>query len=811
MQNFEQLGLFYLGKEYSLARRETTAELVLYDSRHLTTHAVCVGMTGSGKTGLCLSLLEEAAIDGIPVIAIDPKGDLGNLLLTFPELRGEDFAPWIDPAEAQRQGKAPEQYAQETAERWRKGLAEWGQTPERIARFRDSADVAIYTPASDAGLTLSVLSSLKAPPPALVADAEALADQVVSTVTSLLSLVDIDADPLTSREHILLSTILTAKWRDGKPLDMAELLRMIQSPPFDRVGLMDLETFYPGGERFKLAMQLNNLLASPGFAAWMRGEPLDVGRLLHTEQGRPRISILSIAHLSDKERMFFVTLLLNEVLAWVRAQSGTSSLRALLYMDEVFGYFPPTANPPSKKPMLTLLKQARAFGLGVVLATQNPVDLDYKGLANAGTWFLGRLQTERDKARVLEGLESASAAAGAKLDRQALDTTLSGLGNRVFLLHNVHEDEPVVFQTRWALSYLRGPLTRDQIAQVMKNRKAGEAARTAPTSDGALSSSQPALLQETERPILPPDVPEFYWAYRGTTPAGHHLLYKPALLAKASVHFANTKLGIDAWQNAIVLAAADESTIDDPWVAAEVLDDEPELETSPAAGAKFALLPAAMAKGRSYTAWTTALKNHLFRNHTLAVLESKSPKAASSPGESEKDFRVRVSQLAREERDAAVEALREKYAKKLAAAEEKIRRAQQKVDREKAQASQSTFQAVISAGGSFLGALLGKKRISAANVSRAATSARAAGRAMQQRGDVGPAAEDVERHKQAYEELEAMLQADIDKLHASTAPEALQIERTELRPKKSEISVERVSLVWLPWWSDGGRNLTKAF
>lgn len=809
MQNFEQLGLFYLGKEYALERGETTGELVLYDSRHLTTHAVCVGMTGSGKTGLCISLLEEAAIDGIPVIAIDPKGDLGNLLLTFPELRGEDYLPWIDPAEAERQGKSREQYSQEMADRWRKGLADWGQTPERISRFRAAADIAIYTPASDSGLPISVLSSLKPPSAAIIADNEALSDQILSTVSGLLSLVDIDADPLTSREHILLSTILGSQWRSGKPLEMTDLLRSIQSPPFDRVGLMDLETFYPASERFKLALQLNNLLASPGFSAWTRGEPLDVKRLLYTDQGRPRISIVSIAHLSDKERMFFVTLLLGEVLAWVRAQSGTSSLRALLYMDEVFGYFPPTANPPSKKPMLTLLKQARAFGLGVVLATQNPVDLDYKGLANAGTWFLGRLQTERDKARVLEGLESASAAAGEKLDRQTLDATLSGLGNRVFLLHNVHEDQPVVFQTRWALSYLRGPLSREQIAQLMHPRKTAAPGPKAP--EGAKPGEPSAPLRETERPMLPPEVSEFFWAYRGTTPTGHHLLYQPALLAKANVHFANAKVGLDSWQAVSVMAPADAAAPEDPWPQAEVLQDEPELEASPAADAQFAPLPPAMAKGRSYTAWATALKNHMYRNHTLTIFQSRAPKASSSPGESESDFRVRLSQQAREQRDAAVEALREKYAAKLAAAEEKIRRAQQKVEREKAQASQSTFSAMVSAGGSILGALLGKKRISAANVGRAATSARAAGRAMQQRGDVGLATEDVERQRQAYEELEAKLQADIDKLHASTAPEALVIDSVEVRPKKSEISVDRVSLVWLPWWSDGRGKLTKAF
>jgi hypothetical protein len=815
MKNFEQLGLFYLGRKYDLDGGRARDDFVLYDSRHLTTHAVCVGMTGSGKTGLCLALLEEAAIDNVPVIAIDPKGDLGNLLLTFPELRGEDFLPWIDRGEAERQGKAPEQYAHETAERWRQGLADWGQSGERIAKFRATADLAIYTPGSESGLPLSILETLAPPPPATLQNTESLGDLILSTVSGLLALVGIESDPLTGREHILLSKILQTQWRDGKTLDMAGLLRAIQSPPFAKVGLMDLETFYPANERFKLAMMLNNLLASPGFAAWTHGEPLDINRLFYTDNGRPRISILSIAHLSDSERMFFVTLLLNEVVAWMRTQSGTTSLRAILYMDEVFGYFPPTANPPAKRPMLTLLKQARAFGLGVVLATQNPVDLDYKGLANAGTWFLGRLQTERDKARVLDGLEGASAVAGGGFDRQKMDATLSRLGNRVFLLHDVHESEPAVFQTRWALSYLRGPLTRDQIAALTQDRKKPPVEGAGPvhpsSADGKGEVSRAAISAEGNRPVLPPDIPELFWSYRGTTPSGHHLLYVPSLLGQARLHFAQAKSGIDVWQKASLVATADDASLADPWSESEYVEEESlDLETTPSEGAAFASLPAAFAKGKSYTSWTTSLKNHLYRTRTLSLFRSSDLKVTSLTEESERDFRLRLVQQAREQRDAAVETLRDKYAKKLAAIEEKMRRAQQRVDREKAQASQSTFQAAVTFGSSILGALVGKKRISAANVGRAAASARAASRAAQQRSDVTLASDDVERYERMYADLEDALQAEIDELQTSAAPESLSIEAIEVRPKKSEIDVERVVLVWTPWWSDGAGRLTKA-
>src|SRR5215211_9076334 len=469
VQGFEKLGVFYLG------RTKTKDDLLLYDSKDLVTHAVCVGMTGSGKTGLCITLLEEAAIDGIPAIIVDPKGDLCNLLLTFPNLGPEDFEPWVeesvDPAQQ--------------AELWKDGLSRWSQDGERIKRLRDAADFRIYTPGSNAGLPVSILKSFVAPPETLRQDNEALAERINTTVTSLLALIGIDADPVRSREHILLSNILNHEWIAGKDLDIAGLIQKVQSPPITKVGVMDLDSYFPAEDRFELAMSLNHLLASPSFASWMEGESLDVAKFLHTESGKPRHSIFSIAHLSDAERMFFVSMLLNHVLGWTRTQSGTTSLRAIVYMDEIFGYFPPTANPPSKTPLLTLLKQARAFGVGVVLATQNPVDLDYKGLSNAGTWFIGRLQTERDKQRLLDGLEGAAAGASAKFDRAAMEQTLAGLGSRVFLMNNVHEDAPVVFESRWALSYLRGPLTRQQIKALMDPAK-----RRAPaTAAGAASGS----------------------------------------------------------------------------------------------------------------------------------------------------------------------------------------------------------------------------------------------------------------------------------------------------------------------------------
>ncbi len=447
-------------------------DLILYDSRDLVTHAVVVGMTGSGKTGLCIDLIEEATIDNVPSILIDPKGDLTNLLLTFPNLSAEDFLPWINADDASRKGLSTEEFAAQQAEQWTKGLADWGQDGSRIQRLRDSADFTIYTPGSSAGVQVSILKSFAVPPVEVMEDGELFKERVTTTVTSLLGLLGINADPLQSREHILLSTIISHTWKQGHDLDIAALITEVQKPPVTKIGVLDLESFYPSKDRFSLVMALNNLLASPGFGAWMEGVPLDIGQILHTRQGKPRVAIFSIAHLGEAERMFFVSLLLNQILGWMRTQPGTTSLRALVYMDEIFGYFPPIANPPSKLPLLTLLKQARAYGVGVVLATQNPVDLDYKGLSNTGTWFIGRLQTERDKARVMDGLEGATVGAGGAFDRPRMERLLAGLGSRVFLMHNTHEDQPVVFTTRWAMSYLRGPLTRSQIKLLMDPYKA---------------------------------------------------------------------------------------------------------------------------------------------------------------------------------------------------------------------------------------------------------------------------------------------------------------------------------------------------
>ena len=815
MYDYEKLGVFYMGRSFDIEAGKTGPDPVLYDSKDLNTHAVIVGMTGSGKTGLGIAMLEEAAIDGIPSIVIDPKGDLGNLMLTFPGLSAAEFRPWIEKEEASRKGMTEDEFAAAQADLWKKGLADWDQPIDRIQRFRDAVEVSIYTPGSDAGLQLTILKSLDAPPPAILESADAMRERISAADGGLLTLLDLDADPLQSREHIYLSNILDSAWRAGRSLDLANLIREVQNPPFRQIGIMDVDQIFPAADRLKLAMTINNVLASPAFASWTKGEPLNIQRLLYTESGNPRMSIISIAHMNDHERMFFVTLLLTEMISWMRQQSGTSSLRAILYMDEVFGYLPPSANPPSKIPMLTLLKQARAYGLGLILATQNPVDLDYKALSNAGTWFLGRLQTERDKLRVLDGLEGASSQAGANFDRQKVERILSGLGNRVFLLNNVHEDGPIVMQTRWAMSYLRGPLTREQISMLMASRKAissaglkpvGGTPRALPEIAAASSvfpsaATPPAPSKATPLanglpPVLPADIRQIF---ADVTKQAHELVYRPALLGTARMHFVDAKAGIDAWKNVARLSVMNDGVPDDPWDQADdVNPDDLALARQPVEGARFETLASELCQPKQYTAWKTGLKNSLYREGTYTVPYCEALDQYANAGEKTGDFQARLKHSAREERDLQIEKLRKKYGSKIETLQERERKAEQAVDREKAQSSGATLTAAVQFGTSVLGALFGRKLASATNVTRAAGSVRSATRAAEQKGDVTRAQETVEAIQADREALETELQSEIDRITAEL-PDDVKVTDYDVKPRKSDTTIDAFSLLWLPF------------
>jgi hypothetical protein len=698
--DIEKPSCFYLGREYDLAARAPTAKNVMYDARDLTTHGVVVGMTGSGKTGLCIALLEEAAIDGIPCIIIDPKGDLSNLLLHFPDLATKDFEHWVNPSDAEQKGQTIEEYAAEMARRWREGLEKTGQKPERIRRLREKAEYRIFTPGSEAGLPLSILQNFNAPKGKILREDR---NQKIDAVASaLLGLTGLSAEPVQSREHVLIASLLQFAWDKGKDVDLGQIIAWIQEPPISKVGALDVDTFYKEKDRVKLAVSLNNILAAPSFSTWLAGEPLDLGLLLKpTETGKARQLIFSVAHLDDSQRMFFITLLLSEVLAWTRKQSGTSNLRAIVYFDEVFGYLPPhPGNPPSKPPLMTLLKQARAFGVGILLATQNPVDLDYKALSNAGTWFVGKLQTERDKARLLDGLEGVAAEQGQGSSKSVLEKTIASLGNRVFLMHNIHRGgAPLVFQSRWALSFLRGPISREQIQELMEPvRAAEEAAKKPPVaavavpaeetpaavavpvagapaalpvatpvaapaaipvaqdSAGVAAPAAVAVPAAAPAPVLapipgttlsPPTVSRggavLYLPVAHPNPGGARLLYYAYLLGFANVTYPEKNLG-QHFQRAyrvLVLAPPDGQSID--WVKSGPVAEA--LAEGPAEEASWGPIPPALDTSSKITALKKDFTNHLYESR-MTVLENVELELVAHPGEPPDDFRARCRQTA---------------------------------------------------------------------------------------------------------------------------------------------------------------------
>jgi hypothetical protein len=789
---YEQLGLFYLGRRFDLGSSTRDKEPVLYESRDLVTHAVCIGMTGSGKTGLGITVIEEAALDQIPVLAIDPKGDLSNLLLTFPDLAPGDFAPWVDERQAQSQQLTREAAAEQTAQRWKKGLAEWDQDGARIGRLKAAVDIRVYTPGSNAGIPLSVLKALRA----AADEPEDAAARATTVAASLLALAGMTEAGPHSREHALVAALLGGGGADAQT-DLPRLVAHILRPPFDRIGVMDLESFYPARDRQELAMRFNSVLATPGFDIWMKGEPADLSTMLFDAKGRPRIAIISVAHLEEAQRMLAVTLVLNAAVEWTRRQGGSPSLRALLYMDEVFGYLPPVANPPSKLPLLTLLKQARAAGVGVMLATQNPVDLDYKALSNTGTWFLGKLQTERDKSRVLDGLEGVSNS----WTREQLDKTLSALRSRVFLMHNVHEQAPITFETRWALSYLRGPLTRDELKKAIGTPQDGAPDKAGPTAayaaEGGLHAAQPAdaaaAATASEKPVLPAGITEYFLPSPVVPTAYEAVAYGSAL-----VHYTDAKRGIDVTVPVHAITPVKNGALAVSWDEAELIDVAPDslarVATNPAA--RYADLPAAARNAKSYLAWAGDFEQWVVRAQPLRLYSAPAYKMTSRPGESEAEFSARVRLAARENRDAAIEKLRGKYATRVSRATEKIRRAQESVAREQQQVSQQKTQTAVSLGATLLGALMGRKAVSMSTLGRATTTARGVGRSMKEAADVAQAQE---RQRAAEEELQAIdaeLQREVQALSDGASDAA--IETAEVKPKRAGVEVRLVALVWKP-------------
>jgi len=823
----ERLASFYLGQRYDLAGGKLLDETTHYDARDLTTHAVCLGMTGSGKTGLGVILLEEAALDGVPSLVIDPKGDMTNLLLTFPELRPEDFRPWVNPDDARRKDMDLEAYASQIATQWREGLQATGQGAERIRRLKESADFVIYTPGSSAGRELSILQTFKAPDLDLEMDDELIRDKIETVVSALLALIGIQADPVRSREHILLSNIFNGAWRAGEDLDLAQLIMRIQKPPFSQLGVFPLDTFFPEKDRLELAMLLNGLVASPTFVHWLEGDPLEISGLLRSPSGKPQVSVLYIAHLSEAEREFFVTLLLEQVVSWMRAQSGTTSLRALLYMDEMFGYLPPhPANPPTKKPLLTLLKQARAFGLGLILATQNPVDLDYKALSNAGTWFIGRMQADRDKQRLLDGLEGVQVTTGGTT-RAEFDRMISALGSRVFLLHNVHEDHPVVFHTRWAMSYLRGPLTRRQVQELVAEQvpapphpepEAPPAAETTALAGKHPPAHQPeasltAGLSQVP-PQLPSSVKQAFLPVRislsaalsdltgGRVEAGGRgaggeglLIYKPGLLGSARLRFVHTKSRQTHAEEVTYLLPLEGGSQILQWSSAKVELDTQDLASQPERGAHFAELPAEMGEAKRYTALRNEFEDYLYYNSSITLWHNPHVDLYSEPGESQKEFQRRCRKAAEDASETEAEKLKDKYERELQRIEDKLDREKQELREDKIEHDARKQEELLSGVESVFGLFTGRR-----SSSRLSSASRKRRMTRQARADVEESERTIETLEDEIDDLEKEARREVDELKAEWAERIDDVEEVEVTPRRADVQLGLFGLVWQPYW-----------
>ena len=783
---YEKIGIFYLGREVDRDTLSLLDKPFLYKSKNLTTHAVIIGMTGSGKTGLGIDIIEEAAIDNIPSIIIDPKGDMGNLLLTFPNLSFEDFLPWVDESEAKAKGLSREEYAKNIASMWREGIKSWGQSEDRIKRLKESADFTIYTPGSRAGVSLSILSGFNAPSKDILNDPDLFSSHITSAVLSLLSLVGVK-ESLSSREFMLLASIFSYFWKEGRDLSLEEIIGYVINPPFDKVGVLPLKSFYPQKERFELAALLNTIISNPSFSVWSEGESLDIQKLLYTKDAKPKVSIISIAHLNDNERMFFVTLFLNRYIDWMRKQKGSSSLRTILYMDEIFGFFPSTSNPPSKEPMLLLLKQARAFGVGIVLSTQNPIDLDYKGLSNIGSWFIGRLQTKQDKERILSNLVSASEEGR---DKKEIETLLSNLKSRTFLFKSAKEDELTLFQTRWVLSYLRGPITSDEIKILMKEKKKEskaikESGEIEAKKEGEFLKAPPSISEDIENLFLNPP-------YIGK----ESFIFYPYLIFEADVRFFNQKRGIDIENRETLSLYLDRDLKNiDPKEARKENISKRECDKRAVGNSLFAPLPPFI-NSFSKRELIRLFDNFLYHNRKLTLYRVLKLKMESDPKEEFSDFKVRVADRLKELYEEELEKLKRRYEKEQERLERKLQRAKAKLEKEKEDVSSKTTETILGFGMTLLDAFLGRKRVKKSTAARAVGSLRSAGRVLKEKADVERAEEEVEAILKDMEDLEERLREDIDKLSEKYNIDNYEIEEFYIKPRRSDIYNENIYLCW---------------
>ncbi len=784
-------GEFYLGETLDTQSGKRNGALLHYASDNLTTHGVIVGMTGSGKTGLGMVLLEEALLSGIPTLIIDPKGDMGNLALCFPELRGADFQPWVDAAEAQRKGLTTEDHATGIAAEWRAGLESWHIDGTRLQALQEAAPVTIYTPGSSAGVPVNIVGSLAAPALSWDSEGETLRDEIEAFVTSLLTLAGIAADPVASREHVLLAALIEKSWQDNHDLDIAALIGQVLQPPLRKLGVFELDAFFPPADRQRLAMRLNGLVASPSFGAWLQGPPLDIQQLLYTPSGAPRAAVMYLAHLTDEERQFVVTLLLSKMVTWMRQQPGTAELRALVYMDEVFGYCPPTRSPPSKRPILTLLKQARAHGVGMLLATQNPVDLDYKAMSNAGTWMIGRLQTERDKARIMEGLKSAAGG----VDLAELDARIGGLGKRQFVLHQTRATQPALFTTRWAMSYLRGPLTRGELAR-LKDTAAAPEQTASPTARAATRT-----LGEHETPVAPKvasGVPVYYldpaapWAREVDAVAGGTRLHA-ALVARVHLLFDDKRAGIAQRQEWEAVWYPLHASLKAKQ-ALNVDYDERDLRRDPPADAVYVIPNAPVDQASNFKEIAKDLADYLYREQGLEVLHNPALKLYARPGEAREEFARRCRDAADQFADAEAAQLRERYAARIERVKDRIAEAERRLRELETDTRSRKQNELIAGAGALLSAFLGGRR-STRGLSGIASRRSQTVRAQER---LRSAEERLTERADDLTELEDELAEDLEGIATQWQNEAERIEPLTLRLEKNDIQIAEMALLWVP-------------
>ena len=774
-ESYEKLGLFYMGRDIDEKSMETTEALTLLKNKNFTTHAAIIGMTGSGKTGLGIGLIEEAAMDNIPSIVIDPKGDMGDLCLADPTFSPESFAPWVKD-EAVAKGEEPLAYAKKISQEWKSGIESWGQDTQRVERFA-SVPKTIYTPGSSAGVSINILASLEAPPSEVMDESDTLASFLKSTVSSLLSLIGIEADPINSKEYIILAQIILDGWRSGRDISIEELIGSIINPPFTKVGVLPLDSYYPQADRFKFATKFNAVIASPSFSSWLEGESLDIQRLLYDEDGKAKIAIFSIAHLSDNERMFFVTLLLNKYIAWMRRQSGTTSLKSILYMDEIYGFFPPTKNPPSKEPMLLLLKQARAFGIGVVLSTQNPVDLDYKGLSNIGTWFIGRLQTSQDIDRIIDGLDGK---VGSNFDRGEIKKVLSSMPKRTFLLKSAHLDDIRLFATRWVMSYLKGPLKKGDISTLMMQQK------SLMTTDTPLEISTDDGEYESYN-ALDNSIAQYY----EIDPTGTNR-YRASIVANVEVSFFNQSRGIDEKEIETLELILDSSYRDIDWGLAEVVEsDFMRLSTQKPNEAKLKKLPQFIYKDKRLRDSSKALSDWLYHERRLELFRNKLPKLESKPYETLGDFKVRLQDILNEKKDIEIDKLKERYSRKEQTLQDRLNRALERVEKEQSDVSSKTTDTMISAGMAVLGALFGSR-----STAKIGTTLSKGSRILKEKGDVDRANQRVQEVQEKLDDLLDELDEKIDRLDEKYDIDSCNIENFTIKPRRGDIQIDEIAIVW---------------